>query len=94
MYFHNLKFDGSFILSYLLKDLKYEQAYEKINADGSLVRWLETKDMKNNSIKYSISEMGQWYYIIIKKRAIHIYFAVIPEINIVTIINIKWSSNL
>ena len=34
MYFHNLKFDGSFILSYLLKDLKYEQAYEKMNADG------------------------------------------------------------
>ena len=25
----------------------------------------------------------QVYYIIIKKRAIHIYFAVIPEINIV-----------
>lgn len=68
MYFHNLKFDGSFILSYLLKDLKYEQAFEKMNADGSLVRWLETKDMKNNSIKYSISEMGQWYYIIIKKN--------------------------
>ena len=36
----------------------------------------------------------QVYYIIIKKRAIHIYFAVIPERNIVTIINIKWSSNL
>lgn len=68
MYFHNLKFDGSFILSYLLKDLHYEQAYEKMNGDGSLVRWLETKDMKNNSIKYSISEMGQWYYIIIKKN--------------------------
>lgn len=68
MYFHNLKFDGSFILSYLLKDLHYEQACEKMNADGSLVRWLETKDMKNNSIKYSISEMGQWYYIIIKKN--------------------------
>lgn len=68
MYFHNLKFDGSFILSYLLKDLKYEQAYEKMNGDGSVVRWLETKDMKNNSIKYSISEMGQWYYIIVKKN--------------------------
>lgn len=68
MYFHNLKFDGSFILSYLLKDLKYEQAYEKMNADGSLVRWLETKDMKNNSIKYSITETGQWYYIIVKKN--------------------------
>ena len=35
----------------------------------------------------------QVYYIIIKKCAIHSYFAVIPEINIVTIINIKQSSN-
>lgn len=68
MYFHNLKFDGSFILSYFLKDLKYEQAYKKMTADGSLVQWVETKDMKNNTIKYSISEMGQWYYIIIKKN--------------------------
>lgn len=68
LYFHNLKFDGSFILSYLLKDLKFEQAYEKMTADGALVKWLDTKDMPNNSIKYSISEMGQWYYIIIKKN--------------------------
>lgn len=68
MYFHNLKFDGSFILSYLLKDLHYEQAYEKMTEDGALVKWLDTKDMPNNSIKYTISEMGQWYYIIIKKN--------------------------
>lgn len=68
LYFHNLKFDGSFILSYFLKDLQYEQAYEKMTDDGALVKWFETKDMKNNSIKYSISEMGQWYYIIIKKN--------------------------
>lgn len=68
MYFHNLKFDGSFILSYFLKDLKFEQAYEKMTEDGALVKWLDTKDMPSNSIKYSISEMGQWYYIIIKKN--------------------------
>lgn len=68
MYFHNLKFDGSFILSYLLKNLQFEQAYEKMTNDGALVKWFETKDMKNNTIKYSISEMGQWYYIIIKKN--------------------------
>lgn len=68
LYFHNLKFDGSFILSYLLKELKLEQAFEKMTDDGALVRWKETKEMRNNSIKYSISEMGQWYYIIIKKN--------------------------
>ena len=65
-YYHNLKFDGSFWLSYLLIDLGFEQAYDDLTSDGVVVRWKETKEMKNKSFKYSISEMGQWYYIIIK----------------------------
>lgn len=32
-------------------------------------------------------------YIVIQKGTIHIYFAVIPEINIVAIIHIKWCGN-
>lgn len=63
-YFHNLKFDGSFWLSFLMLDLKYEQAYREI--DGDKVEWLNDKDMKNNTFKYSISDKGQWYNIIIK----------------------------
>ena len=43
--------------------------------------------------KHYFTEKVSYSHIIIKKRAIHIYFAVIPEINIVTIINIKRSSN-
>ena len=66
LYYHNLKFDGSFWLSYLLKDLKYSQAIEDTGCDINNVRFVKDKDMKNKSFKYSISDMGQWYSITIK----------------------------
>ena len=65
IYFHNLKFDGSFWLSFLLK-LGYKQAYTKLNDEGTLVEWLDNKDMPKNSFKYSISSKGQWYVITIR----------------------------
>ena len=65
-YYHNLKFDGSFWLSYLLTDLKYKQAYETINGDIDTTQWLRDKDMPSKSFKYSISDMGQWYSVTIK----------------------------
>lgn len=65
IYYHNLKFDGSFWLSYLLK-LGYKQAYTKLNDEGTLVEWLDNKDMPKNSFKYSISSKGQWYVITIR----------------------------
>lgn len=65
-YYHNLKFDGPFWLSYLLIDLHLKQAYVPLNEQGSEVEWLEDKYMENNTFKYSISDKGQWYSIIIK----------------------------
>ncbi len=65
-YYHNLKFDGSFWLSYLLVDLGYEQAYRKIGESELAIEWKEEKWMSNNSFKYSISDKGMWYSIIIK----------------------------
>lgn len=65
-YYHNLKFDGSFWLSYLLVDLGYTQAYVKTGESVNDFEWLPTKDMKNKSLQYSISNMGQWYRIIVK----------------------------
>jgi hypothetical protein len=65
-YFHNLKFDGSFWLSYFLVELGMEQAYEKIGELPNQVRWLPEREMKNNTFKYSISDKGMWYNIIIK----------------------------
>ena len=67
-YFHNLKFDGTFWLDYLLVKLKLEQAVERIGDQENEVRWLKDREMKNNTFKYSISERGQWYTIIIKKN--------------------------
>lgn len=64
VYYHNLKFDGAFWLSFLLKDLKLTQAY--IKRSETDIEWLNEKDMPNNSFKYSISDRGQWYSIVIK----------------------------
>ena len=69
IYFHNLKFDGSFILYYLLNDLHYKQAYFGENYD---IEWKLDKDLENNEVKYLISNMGQWYKIIVKHNN-HIY---------------------
>lgn len=65
-YYHNLKFDGAFWLSYLLVDLGFKQAYRSLNDQETEVEWLKEKEMPNNSFKYSISDKGQWYTIIIK----------------------------
>ena len=66
VYYHNLKFDGSFILSYLLTELNYEQAYDIIDEEKFIVQWRDDKHMKNKQVKYQISAMGQWYKIVVK----------------------------
>lgn len=68
-YYHNLKFDGSFWVDYLIRKLKYSQAYDNLSEDNEdyfIVKWQKEKFMKNNTFKYSISDRGQWYTIIIK----------------------------
>lgn len=65
-YYHNLKFDGSFWMDYLLNTLKLKQAYFPINEDKTKVKWISERDMVNNTFKYSISDKGQWYSITIK----------------------------
>lgn len=66
IYYHNLKFDGVFWLSYLLKDLQYKQAITETNHEATIWTWDEDTDMKNKTFKYTISDMGQWYRILIK----------------------------
>lgn len=66
VYYHNLKFDGGFWLSFLLVDLGFKQAYESIGNEENQVQWLKERDMPNNSFKYSISDKGMWYTIIIR----------------------------
>jgi hypothetical protein len=66
IYYHNLKFDGSFWLSFLLVDLKYEQKLYVNPNNESDVHFLKEKDLTPKSFVYSISDMGQWYSILIK----------------------------
>lgn len=66
-YFHNLKFDGSFWLCWLLGTRKLKQAYRELSDDGFEVEWIPDRDMACNTFKYSISSDGQWYSIRIKQ---------------------------
>lgn len=72
IYFHNLKFDGSFWLDFLINRLQFKQAYEILsnetwqNGVPKHVSWLKNSQMPQNSFKYSISDRGQWYTITIK----------------------------
>lgn len=64
-YFHNLKFDGSFWIDYLIKQ-GYSQAYIVNPSEQLSVTWRREKDMYYKSFKYSISDKGQWYSITIR----------------------------
>ena len=66
LYYHNLKFDGSFWLDYLLSVLQYTHAKLQLGKEYNQVAWLKNNEMPNNSFKYSISFMGSWYTITIK----------------------------
>lgn len=65
IYYHNLKFDGSFWIDFLLRKKKYKQAFNKLENGYGQVR---QKDLENNQFNYVISEMGQWYLITIKQN--------------------------
>lgn len=68
IYYHNLKFDGAFWLSYLMVDLAWQPAAHvpKPNESTSEFEWVLMKNMRNKTYTYSISDMGQWYRIVIK----------------------------
>lgn len=70
IYFHNLKFDGSFILNWLLKNPRFSPLYSR-DADGmvtGLDKDTRDRDMPPYSFTYNISTKGQWYSIIIKLK--------------------------
>ena len=66
IYFHNLKFDGAFILNYLYSDSNFKEASIKPETDIAELEWLANKNMKSGMFKYIISDLGQWYSITIK----------------------------
>lgn len=73
VYFHNLKFDGAFILDYLIRVKGYKQSY-LTDGDGNVVEWMETRAMPSRSLQYVISNLGQWYKITVKEGRKYIEF--------------------
>lgn len=73
LYYHNLKFDGSFWLDFLLNKRKYRQAYDILSEEPFACKWRDEKNMPNHSIKYAISNKGAWYSITIKDGHHYIY---------------------
>lgn len=65
VYFHNLKFDGTFWLTYFMADRGYKQAFD-VGPDGITGKWRTNWEMENNTFKYSIASMGQWYSVTLK----------------------------
>lgn len=77
VYYHNLKFDGTFWLSFFMTELNYKQAYDVIGGEQNYpngVIWRKERDMDNHTFKYSISDRGQWYSIIVKEGTHFIEF--------------------
>ena len=66
LYYHNLKFDGSFWLDYLMRIPTFQLAMEWFDDDHKQGTWMEDKDMPKGSYKYLISNMGQWYTMTIR----------------------------
>ena len=66
LYYHNLKFDGNFWLWYLIHELHFKQGYEVINDEEYVMK--KPRDIANNEVVYTISDMGQWYTITFKYR--------------------------
>ena len=63
--FHNLKFDGEFILHYLMKTKPFKLAGEE--AENRLeFNWKQQKDLEPYEYIYLISGEGAWYNIYIK----------------------------
>ena len=66
LYFHNLRFDGSFILYYFETVLHYKQAHEQTGENWYNITRKKPRDLCNGEYTYLISDMGQWYNITVK----------------------------
>lgn len=66
VYYHNLKFDGAFWLDYLINVLNIKQAYDWDGKNPETIVWRSKWDMEPNTVRYSLSDMGQWYSIVVK----------------------------
>mgnify|MGYP004707635525 CR=1 FL=1 len=66
LFYHNLKFDGSFWVDFLIRSSGYKQRFEYENEAEFDTVFFKDKEMPIKSFKYTISDRGQWYNIIIR----------------------------
>ena len=74
VYYHNLKFDGAFWISYLLKDLKFKNGFIKLSEKDTDVKMKDETELYDNEFTYRISELGMWYSITVKVNGKYIQF--------------------
>lgn len=72
LYYHNLKFDGNFWLSFLLHEMHFKQGLIDNHSKDSKPYFKDKKDLNNKEVIYLISSMGQWYTITFKYKG-HLY---------------------
>lgn len=72
-YFHNLKFDGAFILNYLMHSDEWDSAFVPVEGKAA-GEFKKVKDMADFTYRYVISDMGQWYNITLKHNGRSIEF--------------------
>ena len=63
LYFHNLKFDGMFILYSFMNTYNFKTGYTPFANGGEFKK---RKELDNGEFVYTISYMGQWYTITLK----------------------------
>lgn len=66
IYYHNLKFDGSFWLSFFLRDSRFKLGVKDDHTDLYHTKFKNVSEMANYEYTYLISEMGLWYQITVK----------------------------
>lgn len=66
LYFHNLKFDSSFLLDYLIRVKKYKNALSK--NEKQEIEFTRSKNMLNKTIRYNLSASGLFYQMIVKDK--------------------------
>lgn len=66
IYFHNIKFDGEFIIHYLLTKSKFKPCFNQPDPNIAYGEFTDKKSMKSGEFRYSISSKGMWYSILIK----------------------------
>ena len=66
VYYHNLRFDGQFIMDYLIRVMRLKQAETHNDDNVDSFQFLDYNNMPNETFVYNISDMGDWYTITCK----------------------------